>query len=163
MSMLFRDHFLSDLIGFVYSRMEPAAAAHHFLDRIRENCATIHDSGRDALVPIILDGENAWEYLRPQRPAVPARALPPYRDDTGLSAVTVSEALERVEADACWITSSRVRGSTRTSTSGSARRRTTRPGNCCSRPRRAYDETVDGQGGSTLSEADRRLGVRGDF
>ena len=60
--MIFRDHFLSDLIGFVYSKMDAAAAADDFLRRIRENCAGILAAGRDALVPIILDGENAWEY-----------------------------------------------------------------------------------------------------
>ena len=62
---IFRDHYLSDLIGFVYSRMGAAEAAAHFLDRIRENCRPILRSGRDALVPIILDGENAWEYYEP--------------------------------------------------------------------------------------------------
>jgi alpha-amylase/alpha-mannosidase (GH57 family) len=60
--VLFRDHFLSDLIGFVYSGMDSAQAAHDFLHRIRENCRGILAGGRDALVPIILDGENAWEY-----------------------------------------------------------------------------------------------------
>ena len=35
---MFRDHYLSDLIGFVYSRMGAEEAAGHFLDRIRENC-----------------------------------------------------------------------------------------------------------------------------
>jgi alpha-amylase/alpha-mannosidase (GH57 family) len=59
---IFRDHFLSDLIGFVYSRMGAEEAAGHFLERIRENCAGILAAGRDALVPVILDGENAWEY-----------------------------------------------------------------------------------------------------
>ena len=42
--------------------MDAAAAADDFLRRIRENCAGILGAGRDALVPIILDGENAWEY-----------------------------------------------------------------------------------------------------
>ena len=60
--MIFRDHFLSDLIGFVYSRMDAREAAEDFLGRIRENCRGILAGGRDALVPIILDGENAWEY-----------------------------------------------------------------------------------------------------
>ena len=57
MRMLFRDHYLSDLIGFEYSRMNPHDAAGHFLDRIRHNAG-----GRDCVVPIILDGENAWEW-----------------------------------------------------------------------------------------------------
>ena len=62
LGVIFRDHFLSDLIGFVYSKMDAAAAAEDFLRRIRDNCAGILGAGRDALVPIILDGENAWEY-----------------------------------------------------------------------------------------------------
>ena len=62
MKMIFRDHLMSDLIGFVYSGMGARDAAHDFLRRVRENCQGILASGRDALVPIILDGENAWEY-----------------------------------------------------------------------------------------------------
>jgi len=96
LGLLFRDHFLSDLIGFVYSKMDAAEAAIDFLRRIRENSAGILQSGRDALVPIILDGENAWEYYyRNGRPFL--REL--YRrisDDPELSAVTVSEALKQL-------------------------------------------------------------------
>ncbi|HUS08641.1 MAG TPA: glycoside hydrolase family 57 protein [Bryobacteraceae bacterium] len=96
--VIFRDHYLSDLIGFVYSRMGAAEAAAHFLTRIRENCRGILASGRDALVPIILDGENAWEYYQESgRPFL--REL--YRritDDPTTHALTVSEALARVPA-----------------------------------------------------------------
>jgi alpha-amylase/alpha-mannosidase (GH57 family) len=98
MKMIFRDHFLSDLIGFVYSRMDAAAAAHHLLERIRGNCRHIHAEGRDALVPVILDGENAWEhYEKNGRPFF--REL--YRligEEPSMTAATVSEALERVPA-----------------------------------------------------------------
>ena len=91
--MLFRDHYLSDLIGFTYQRMNPVEAAGHFLSRIRENSA-----GRDALVPIILDGENAWEWYEANgRPFL--REL--YRrisEDPDLEAVTVSEALAKFTA-----------------------------------------------------------------
>ena len=97
--MIFRDHHLSDLIGFVYSRMNPEDAATHFLNQIRNNCAEILGQGRDALVPIVLDGENAWEYYdRNGRPFL--REL--YRriqEDPGMEAVTVSEALARIEAN----------------------------------------------------------------
>ena len=93
MGLIFRDHFLSDLIGFVYSKMNSVQAAEDFLRRIRENCGGILRSDNDALVPIILDGENAWEYYDQNgRPFL--REL--YRrigDDPGMSAVTVSEAL----------------------------------------------------------------------
>jgi alpha-amylase/alpha-mannosidase (GH57 family) len=99
LSVIFRDHFLSDLIGFVYSKMDAAAAAADFLRRIRENCAGILASNRDALVPIILDGENAWEYYdRNGRPFL--REL--YRsisEDSQLNAVTVSEGLRLLEPE----------------------------------------------------------------
>jgi alpha-amylase/alpha-mannosidase (GH57 family) len=97
LAMIFRDHYLSDLIGFVYSRMGPTQAACDFLGRIRDNCRGILAGGRDAFVPIILDGENAWEfYDRNGRPFL--REL--YRgitEDRGMTALTVSEALERIE------------------------------------------------------------------
>jgi alpha-amylase/alpha-mannosidase (GH57 family) len=97
LGLIFRDHLLSDLIGFVYSRMDPVEAAQDFLGRIRENCRPITGAGRDALVPIILDGENAWEYYeRNGRPFL--REL--YRritDDPQMSALAVREALARLE------------------------------------------------------------------
>ncbi|MBZ5595357.1 MAG: glycoside hydrolase [Acidobacteriia bacterium] len=97
--VIFRDHFLSDLIGFVYSRMDSREAAGDFLARIRENCRGILAGGRDALVPIILDGENAWEYYeRNGRPFL--REL--YRrisDATDMTALTVHEALARIPSE----------------------------------------------------------------
>jgi len=99
LGVVFRDHFLSDLIGFVYSKMDAGAAAMDFLRLIRENCSGMIGSGRDALVPIILDGENAWEYYdRNGRPFL--REL--YRriaEDGQMRAVTVSEALKALEPE----------------------------------------------------------------
>jgi alpha-amylase/alpha-mannosidase (GH57 family) len=99
MRVLFRDHFLSDLVGFVYSRMDAAKAAADFIHRIHENCRSSLAQHRDALVPIILDGENAWEYYdRNGRPFL--REL--YRrvsEDNAMAALTVSMALEHVEPE----------------------------------------------------------------
>jgi alpha-amylase/alpha-mannosidase (GH57 family) len=98
LKMMFRDHYLSDLIGFEYSRMSPSDAAGHFLWRIREGAGGGTANGKDALVPIILDGENAWEWFEANgRPFL--REL--YRrisDDPQLEAVTVSEAFAKFEA-----------------------------------------------------------------
>ena len=92
--MIFRDHFLSDLIGFEYSKMGAAEAADHFLDRIRANANPLSVGGADVLVPIILDGENAWEYYYQNgRPFL--REL--YRrisNSLDMVALTVSEALK---------------------------------------------------------------------
>ncbi|HLI86800.1 MAG TPA: glycoside hydrolase family 57 protein [Bryobacteraceae bacterium] len=95
MHLIFRDHFLSDLIGFVYAKMEAAQAADDFLRRIRDNCAGIVNSGRDALVPIILDGENAWEYYhRNGRPFL-RELYGRIASDPRMCAITVSEAFAR--------------------------------------------------------------------
>ena len=71
--VIFRDHYLSDLIGFVYSRMEAREAVQDFLGRIGKTAARCC-TRRDALVPIILDGENAWE-TPPERTPVPRSDL----------------------------------------------------------------------------------------
>jgi hypothetical protein len=80
----------------VYHRMPAAEAARDFVARVREACAPLLASGEDALVPVFLDGENAWEYYEESgRPFL--REL--YRligEDRRMSAVTVSEAIERV-------------------------------------------------------------------
>jgi alpha-amylase/alpha-mannosidase (GH57 family) len=97
LGMIFRDHFLSDLIGFVYSKMDAEAAATHFLDRIRENAAHLTSRGEDALVPVILDGENAWEHYHEGGRPFLRRLYQMISDDPSLEAVTVSEALARIE------------------------------------------------------------------
>jgi alpha-amylase/alpha-mannosidase (GH57 family) len=94
--LLFRDHSLSDLIGFQYQHMSAEDAAGHFLGQIRNNIT--HDAqDRGALVPIILDGENAWEWYQANgRPFL--RAL--YRrisDDPNFESLAISEALAQFE------------------------------------------------------------------
>ncbi len=58
----FRDHYLSDLVGFVYSRMDSVAAAEDLYRRLRSIGERVH-TGRPITVSLILDGENAWEYF----------------------------------------------------------------------------------------------------
>jgi alpha-amylase/alpha-mannosidase (GH57 family) len=97
MKVIFRDHLMSDLIGFVYSGMYARDAANDFLHRIRQNCRGILASGRDAMVPIILDGENAWEYYdRNGRPFF-RELYTQIQADSNMESVTVAEALNRIE------------------------------------------------------------------
>lgn len=58
-ALFFRDHTLSDLIGFTYSQWEEQKAVADFIGRLRQIAASQPEA---AAVPIILDGENAWEY-----------------------------------------------------------------------------------------------------
>ena len=61
----FRDHLLSDLIGFVYSNWDPKKAADDFIKRLLEIRKSLKDEElNDFLVSIILDGENCWEYYK---------------------------------------------------------------------------------------------------
>ncbi|MDQ1326239.1 MAG: hypothetical protein QG564_1364 [Campylobacterota bacterium] len=58
MCICFRDHQLSDLIGFTYRFWEPKIAAKDFISLLQ----SIHKANDNATVFIILDGENAWEF-----------------------------------------------------------------------------------------------------
>ena len=60
-SMLFRDHHLSDLVGFHYQNWEGEAAAGDFMIQIQE-AARERPAGDETLVTVILDGENCWEH-----------------------------------------------------------------------------------------------------
>ena len=63
LGMIFRDHFLSDLIGFVYSQMDAARGGGRFpAAHPRELRAASWPPAATRWCPIILDGENAWEY-----------------------------------------------------------------------------------------------------
>ena len=62
---LFRDHALSDRIGFHYQSWDAVAAAADFVERVREagrrfSAAT---GGEVGTVSVVLDGENAWEHF----------------------------------------------------------------------------------------------------
>lgn len=61
LGVVFRDHALSDMIGFHYQRSEPSAAADDFVARLRGIGQAIA-SESPALVSVILDGENCWEH-----------------------------------------------------------------------------------------------------
>ena len=95
MHMLFRDHTISDLIGFVYSGMPPADAARHLIGNIREAAKPVLAKGRDAVVSIILDGENAWEYYPKSGREFLRRFYDGLQHEPGVEAVTISEAIAR--------------------------------------------------------------------
>jgi alpha-amylase/alpha-mannosidase (GH57 family) len=95
MHMVFRDHTISDLIGFVYSGMPPQDAARHLIGNIRDAARPVLNMGRDAVVSIILDGENAWEYYPKSGREFLRRFYDGLQTEPGLEAVTISEAIAR--------------------------------------------------------------------
>ncbi|HLY99776.1 MAG TPA: glycoside hydrolase family 57 protein [Candidatus Angelobacter sp.] len=97
-NMLFRDHTLSDLIGFVYSGMPPKEAAEDFIRRIKESAEAVLAKGKTPVVSIILDGENAWEYYPQSGREFLRRLYEGVLADPSFAALTVSEALDREPA-----------------------------------------------------------------
>jgi alpha-amylase/alpha-mannosidase (GH57 family) len=61
LGIVFRDHALSDMIGFHYQRSDPVAAADDFVTRLRSIGQAVGGT-EPALVSVILDGENCWEH-----------------------------------------------------------------------------------------------------
>lgn len=96
-TLFFRDHFLSDRIGFVYSQWNHWDAANdfcHHLRNIRNEIIRQHgdEALKHAVVPVILDGENCWEYY-PQNGFPFLRELYKQIENAKeLSTVTCSEA-----------------------------------------------------------------------
>jgi len=95
MHLVFRDHTISDLIGFVYSGMPAQDAANHLIHNIRQAAQPVLAQGRDAIMPIILDGENAWEYYPQSGREFLRRFYDRLQKEPGIEAVTVSEAIAR--------------------------------------------------------------------
>ena len=60
MVAFFRDHELSDLLGFTYARNPAPVAVDDLLSRL-DAIAARQPAGRPATVSIVLDGENPWE------------------------------------------------------------------------------------------------------
>jgi alpha-amylase/alpha-mannosidase (GH57 family) len=89
----FRDHYISDLVGFVYSRMGAVQAAEDFHRRIRA-IGDREPAGRTATVSIILDGENAWEYYPENGRQFLREFYRRVQNDGEIRAMTASESIE---------------------------------------------------------------------
>ena len=88
----FRDHYVSDLLGFVYGRMGAKEAAEDLHRRIRligERWTAAHPP----TLSIILDGENAWEYYAGNGRDFLRQFYRKLQDDPDVHALTVTEAI----------------------------------------------------------------------
>jgi glycosyl hydrolase family 57 len=89
---LFRDHHLSDLVGFVYSRMDAKAAAADLHNRMRHLGETVR-SDQLLTICLFLDGENAWEYYPGNGRAFLREFYGRIQSDQDFRALTASEAI----------------------------------------------------------------------
>lgn len=97
-TILFRDHHLSDLIGFQYATWDPQDAARHLVGEVLKVKDKWNRPERP-LVSIILDGENCWEYYdRDGGPFLDA-LYSLLQQQPEIRCCTVSEALEERERE----------------------------------------------------------------
>ncbi len=97
LKLFFRDHALSDRIGFVYSGWDADRSVSDFvghLKRIRSLCLDRIDQ---AVVPVILDGENAWEYFPDDGHEFLSELYRHLDEDPLIETVTMSEAAADIE------------------------------------------------------------------
>lgn len=97
LGLFFRDHELSDLIGFTYSQWDAQRAVADFTGRLRQISRHLGDSH---VVPVILDGENAWEYYPDNAYEFLSGIYRCIADAHDLRLVTCSEALKLKKPDA---------------------------------------------------------------
>ncbi len=93
--VIFRDHLLSDLIGFVYARWNEKQAVDDFFKRLSEIKAAMGDRVDESAVAIILDGENAWEHYPADGALFLKELYGRLNDNPEYEAVTVSDYLNR--------------------------------------------------------------------
>ncbi|MBU3741660.1 MAG: hypothetical protein FGM24_05170 [Candidatus Kapabacteria bacterium] len=96
-AVLFRDHDLSDAIGFTYASWEPQRAVDDFVRRLEERRLRIVDTHGEAalehaVVPIMLDGENCWEFYADNGRAFLTTLMATLADTTRFAAVSCSQA-----------------------------------------------------------------------
>jgi alpha-amylase/alpha-mannosidase (GH57 family) len=95
MHLVFRDHALSDLIGFVYSGMPAQEAVTHFIGKVKKSCQALRDKGQTPVVPVILDGENAWEFFPRSGREFLRLLYSTIERDADFESLTISEAIAR--------------------------------------------------------------------
>jgi len=95
-SIVFRDHRISDLIGFTYSTMGAQEAAADLIGHLEIIKDSLQEhQGGPWLVTIALDGENCWEFYEQDGLLFLNELYRKFSEHEGLKLVTVSEFLEQ--------------------------------------------------------------------
>ena len=93
MHLIFRDHTISDLIGFVYSGMPPQDAAAHLIHNIQRAAQSVCAKGLDAVVGSFWMAKMPGNITPTPAANSSAASTTPWRTPPGIQAVTVSEAI----------------------------------------------------------------------
>ncbi len=98
--LVFRDHGLSDAIGFKYAEMKPDAAAGDFMSRVEQIRHRLIENEIDpstCLLNIILDGENCWEFYPDNGAPFLKTLYTKLSGSTNLRSVTIGDFLKLVQ------------------------------------------------------------------
>jgi alpha-amylase/alpha-mannosidase (GH57 family) len=98
LKIFFRDRGLSDKIGFVYSSWETERAVADFMGNLRKIREFLGNGAGKAIVPIILDGENAWEYYKNDGADFLKKLYMALSEERDIEVVSFTEAAARMEA-----------------------------------------------------------------
>jgi alpha-amylase/alpha-mannosidase (GH57 family) len=93
-TMVFRDIYLSDAIGFMYSKMNYLDAARDFYSTLKEIQNRLSDD-KPYLITIALDGENCWEHYDNDGYDFLNALYTLISQDSSLNMTTVSNHLEK--------------------------------------------------------------------
>ncbi len=99
-NIFFRDHYLSDAIGFVYSNWPTTQAVDDLISRLHAIRKLLIDKNgvdelRNHLISIILDGENCWEYYEGDGKPFLRSLYKAIAEDEYIESLTLTEALTR--------------------------------------------------------------------
>ena len=97
--LVFRDRELSDLVGFVYSQWPAQAAVDNFMRRLGEVHRQFKSAQKPALISVVLDGENAWEFYENDGRDFLTGLYQALSNDGRFRCVTVSEYLKEYASD----------------------------------------------------------------
>ncbi len=92
-AIVFRDHYLSDRIGFAYQGMTGRQAAEDLMFRFVAIHEMVKDDPEPYLVSVILDGENCWEHYEKNGETFLRALYELMSSQDRVRAVTVSEYL----------------------------------------------------------------------
>jgi alpha-amylase/alpha-mannosidase (GH57 family) len=104
LAIVFRDHRLSDLVGFTYSAMDPQVAANDLIGHLDAIADTLVQRQLESdsttleqpwLVTIALDGENCWEFYEKDGIPFLESLYAQLSDREDIRLVTVSEYLDQ--------------------------------------------------------------------
>lgn len=97
LDIFFRNHTISDRIGFVYSRWNSSLASDDLIGNIKKFSSLSADN--NPLIPIILDGENCWEYYNNNGYPFLCETYEKLLSEDNIKTITFSQYLENFSND----------------------------------------------------------------